>query len=115
MTDKKVDENWKQKVDIEKESQPDTLDTSDNQSPQMPPVDFNLFISTLGMQALMALGELENPVTNQKQKELPQAKYLIDTIAMIGEKTKGNLSEQEAATVDQMLYQLRIKYVELSK
>jgi hypothetical protein len=115
MTDKKVDESWKEKVIGEKDKVSETQEKSEQENQEMPPVDFNLFVSSLGMQALMALGELENPITNKRQKELPQAKYLIDTMAMIQEKTKGNLNEQESDMIEQMLYQLRMKFVESSK
>lgn len=120
MTEKKVDESWKDKVNVEKnidkpaptetEHQPETDYDHD-----LPPVDFNLFISSLGMQALMGLGEIENPISNKKEKSLPQAKYLIDTLAMIKDKTKNNLNEQESDMIEQMLFQLRMKFVELSK
>jgi len=129
MTDKKVDESWKDKVTVEKTQEPEEKkpvveqpkqpeaqkESSKGQEPEMPPVDFNLFISSLGMQALMGLGEIENPISNKKEKSLPQAKYLIDTLSMVQEKTKGNLSEQESSMVEQMVFQLRMKYVELTK
>jgi hypothetical protein len=126
MTEKKVDESWKDKVNVEKTQKnpeakenlktPETANPqSDEQDYEMPPVDFNLFISSLGMQALMGLGEIENPISNKKEKSLPQAKYLIDTLAMVQEKTKNNLSAQESDMLEQMLFQLRMKYVELSK
>ena len=105
MTEKKVDESWKDEVSVEKTQetaevkqpeeqtkQPETQkENAPSQEHEMPPVDFNLFISSLGMQALMGLGEIENPISNKKEQSLPQAKYLIDTLSMIQEKTKGNL------------------------
>ncbi|MBU1043243.1 MAG: DUF1844 domain-containing protein [Candidatus Omnitrophica bacterium] len=127
MTEKKVDESWKDKVNVEKtketmeplnpsiDSHPEAVEADDDQEHEMPPVDFNLFISSLGMQALMGLGEIENPISNKKEPSLPQAKYLIDTLDMVKEKTKGNLNEQENSMLEQMLFQLRMKYVELSK
>lgn len=80
----------------------------------MPPVDFGMFITSLGMQALMALGEIENPGTGKKEKELSQAKYLIDLIEMLQKKTKGNLNEAETKIIDQLLYELRMKYISLT-
>ena len=118
MTDKKVDESWKDKITAEKEEKPEqhSNTTDDGQKTyQMPPVDFNLFISSLGMQALMALGEIENPMTKKKEQELPQAKYLIDIISMLQEKTKGNLSDEESKTLEQLIYELRMKYISLAK
>ncbi len=126
MAEKKIDESWKEKVAQEKQSSARENIANNTQNPQeevkkedksfeMPPVDFNLFISSLGMQALMALGEIENPVSGKKDKQLPQAKYLIDTLEMLQLKTKGNLDTQEANAIEQMLYELRMKYITLSK
>ncbi|MCP4649891.1 MAG: DUF1844 domain-containing protein [PVC group bacterium] len=81
----------------------------------MPPVDFSLFISSLGMQALLSLGEIENPMTNKKEQDLIQAKYLIDTMEMIQGKTTGNLTDDEQKMLDQILYELRMKFVSISK
>ncbi|MCK4994181.1 MAG: DUF1844 domain-containing protein [Candidatus Omnitrophica bacterium] len=81
----------------------------------MPPVDFNLFVSSLGMQALMALGDIENPMTGSKDIQLPQGKYLIDTLEMLQVKTKGNLDSAEDNMIETMLYELRMKYIAISK
>jgi hypothetical protein len=75
--------------------------------------DFSVFVTGLGMQALISLGEMPNPVDNKKEKNLNQAKYMIDILDMIKEKTKGNLTNEEANLLDDMLYQLRMKYLEL--
>lgn len=120
MTEKKVDESWKEKVgqETQKITTDDIADKAqektDEAAFEMPPVDFNLFISSLGMQALMALGEIENPMSGQKETQLPQGKYLIDTLEMLQVKTKGNLEAAEANMIETMLYELRMKYVALS-
>lgn len=77
--------------------------------------DFNIFITSLGMQAMIFLGEMANPITNETKIELPRAKYLIETITMIRDKTKGNLSDEENRLIDDMLYTLRLKYAEKVK
>ncbi|MFH1093245.1 MAG: DUF1844 domain-containing protein [Candidatus Omnitrophota bacterium] len=126
MSEKKVDESWKEKVakeqktsaheDVANKTQASEKDINkEDDNFEMPPVDFNLFISSLGMQALMALGEIENPMTEKKDLQLPQAKYLIDTLEMLQNKTKGNLDTQEANVIETMLYELRMKYITLSK
>ncbi len=111
--EKKVDENWKEKVEKENKDKIEQPDVKANN--EMPPVNFVLFMTSLGMQALMSLAEIENPVTNKKEKDLTQAKYLIDTIGMLEEKTRGNLDEEESKVIEQLLYELRIKYVTNSK
>ncbi len=77
--------------------------------------DFSLFITNLSMQALVSLGEVPNPVDNKKEQNLSQAAYFIDTLDMLKKKTQNNLSPEEAKLIDEMLYTLRVKYLELSK
>ncbi len=126
--EKRIDESWKDKVSQEKREEPageHTPEQGSKQSPEqtqeqskdwaLPPVGFAVFISSLGMQALMSLGEIENPVTGKVEKDLAAAKYLIDTIGMLEEKTRGNLSESEKQTIEHMLYELRTKYVGAAK
>jgi len=72
--------------------------------------DFNLFISSLSMQALILLGEIDSPFTHKKEENLDQAKYVIDTISMLKEKTSSNLTDEEVIFVDNILYELRMKY-----
>ena len=104
---KKVDESWKNSIQKERESLP----TEPEQEPPVPEPNFPFFISTLGMQALLALGEIPDPATGEKKADLAQAKYLIDIIQMLSEKTKGNLSEEESQIVKDLLYDLRVKFV----
>ena len=75
-----------------------------------PEPSFSMFISSLSMQTLIFLGEIDSPITNKKEENIEQAKYMIDTITMIKEKTKGNLDAGEANLIDNVLYELRMKY-----
>lgn len=77
--------------------------------------EFNVFITSLGMQAMIFMGEMPNPVTNETKVELDRARYLIETITMIGNKTKGNLTPEEQKLMDDILYGLRLKYAEMVK
>jgi hypothetical protein len=86
-----------------------------NEAIKNTPGEFSFFITSLGMQALVALGEIPNPTNNKKESNLDQAKYIIDTIGMLKDKTKGNLTQEEEAVVDNILYELRMKYLELTK
>ena len=81
---------------------------------EMPPLEmsFSLFISSLGMQALMHLGELANPLTNKKEQDLKQAKQTIDILEILEQKTKGNLDKGEEQMLKNLLYEVRMKYVE---
>lgn len=81
---------------------------SDAKKPMVP--DFSLFISSLSMQVLILLGEIDSPFTHKKEENLDQAKYVIDTIAMLKDKTNGNLADEELNFIDNILYELRMKY-----
>jgi hypothetical protein len=81
----------------------------------LPPVDFHTFILSLGSSALLHLGELEHPEAGATKQDLSLAKHTIDILAMLQEKTKGNLTPPEDKLIDSLLYDLRIRYVEATK
>jgi len=77
----------------------------------LPEVNFNSLIFSLSSSALINLGEIVDPHTGQKHKDLPLAKHTIDTIAMLKDKTKGNLNAEEQRFLDSILADLRWRYV----
>ncbi len=79
-----------------------------------PPLSFSSFIFSLGTSALMLMGEKLNPDQPNTPVNLPQAKEIVDILSILEEKTKGNLTSEEAAVMKDMLYTLRMKYVESS-
>jgi hypothetical protein len=81
----------------------------------LPTVDFATFILSLSHSALMHLGEAPDPEGGSIIKNLPLARQTIDLIAMLEEKTKGNLSGEEERLVGQILFDLRLRYVEHAK
>ena len=103
--EKKVDESWKEAVSKDKEG-PGVED-----APDMPEITFGLFISGLFMEALIALGDAEHPVTKKKELSAPHAKFIIETLSMIKDKTKNNLTKDEEAALEGILYDLRMRYV----
>ncbi|MBE7414138.1 MAG: DUF1844 domain-containing protein [Deltaproteobacteria bacterium] len=80
----------------------------------LPALDFSAFILSLSTSALMNLGLVENPVTKKTEKEPEVAKQTIELIALLKEKTNGNLTEEEAKLVDEVLHELRLWYVKLA-
>ena len=82
----------------------------------MPEVDFATFMLSLATSALVHLGEQPGP-DNEPAAELnlPMARQTIDMMAMLRDKTKGNLSADESRLVDSLLYDLRMRYVEKAK
>ncbi len=82
---------------------------------ELPSIDFATFVLSLSHSALLHLGEAPHPDTNRTEKNLPLARQTIDLIALLEEKTKGNLTGDEERLLHQILYDLRMRYVELSK
>ena len=77
--------------------------------------DFATFIYSLNTQALLFLGKIPNPLSKKYEKDIGTAKYLIDTIDMLSKKTKGNLDENEAKLIENVLYDLRMAYISEKK
>ena len=85
------------------------------QTPPLPEVNFTSLIFSLSSSAFLHLGEIADPQSGEKKKDLPLAKQAIDTIAMLGEKTQGNLSDEEKKFLDNVLTDLRLRYVKALK
>ncbi|SFM91481.1 DUF1844 domain-containing protein [Thermodesulforhabdus norvegica] len=79
---------------------------------QLPKVTFSTFIFSLASSALVHLGEVPDPVSKKKEVNISMARHIIDTLAMIEEKTKGNLDRDEEQLLKTLLYDLRIKFVQ---
>ncbi len=97
----------------EKKREKATRDES--QRPPLPELNFNSLIFSLSSSALLHIGEIADPQTGEKKKDLPLAKHSIDIIAMLKEKTKGNLNEEEKQFTDNILTDLRLRYVKAAK
>ncbi|HTE05275.1 MAG TPA: DUF1844 domain-containing protein [Planctomycetota bacterium] len=81
----------------------------------LPEPSLQLHLFHLASQVTMALGEIENPLTGKRDKDLPTARFLIDLIAMLERKTAGNRTEEEDAYMRGVLTNLRMAYVAKSK
>ena len=91
--------------------------TKEQTSAPAPQTDegFLNYLSSLAYQSMIFLGEIPHPMTNMVEKNLPQAKFLIDTLVMLREKTKGNLSKQESDLLNSSIYELQMRFVEISE
>lgn len=78
---------------------------------QLPVIDFSTFIFSLNSSALVHLGAIEDPATGKKNKNLSIAKQTIDIIGMLEKKTNGNLTNEEKNLLKDILYNLRMLYV----
>ena len=77
------------------------------------PVTFSSFLLGLSTQALLLLGEILDPTTHALDRDLPAAKQVIDILGILRDKTRNNLEPGEQALLDSVLYDLRMRYVEL--
>ncbi|MCD6296501.1 MAG: DUF1844 domain-containing protein [Deltaproteobacteria bacterium] len=87
----------------------------DTERPPLPEVNFSTLTFSLSSSALFHFGEIADPQTGEKKKDLPLAKHAIDTIAMLKEKTKGNLTEEEQKFIDSVLNDLQWRYVKAAE
>ena len=131
-----VDEDWKGRVEAEKHAAeqkkaaapPVATATVPDQSPKAapastsaepaarpnippPPATLEFLITTLATQAMMALGQMANPISGKADVRLPEAKHFIDMLTVLEEKTAGNRTPDESALLDGFLHELRMAFV----
>ena len=109
-----VDDDWKAQAQAEKAQHVQSAGQDASERGPLPPASFTLLVISLATQVRMCLGDIENPTTDQTQVDLALAKHNIDLLGMLEEKTQGNLSEQEKKLLDSVLYELRIRYVQMA-
>ena len=80
-----------------------------------PRLDFFNYIGSLSFQAMIFLGEMSNPITNKEERNLKQAKFLIDTLVLIREKTIGNLTKEEGELLNGSIYELQRRFVHIAQ
>ena len=109
-----VDEDWKESARREKEV--DSQLSEEEEKPKaapgpIPEPSLTELIKGFAIQALIGLGEADNPLTGKREKNLDWAKYNIDMLQILEDKTKSNLEVQEKNMLVQFLYDLRMRYV----
>ncbi len=111
----KLKEEEKEPV-IEKQAEKKKEPKKEEQKrPPLPEVNFNSLIFSLSSSALLHIGEIADPQTGETKKDLELAKHSIDIIAMLKDKTKGNLTDEEKKFIDNILTDLRLRFVKASK
>jgi len=93
----------------------DQKNSSDEKEAASSQVDFPTFIMSLSSSAFYHLGDMPDPTTGKKELNLPAVQQTIDMLNMLKEKTKGNLKEDESKLLEQLIYELQVKYVAKSK
>ena len=81
----------------------------------MPEVTFSAFIMSLNTSVLFHLGELADPMTGKTAVDFDLARNAIDTLVMLGQKTKGNLSRDEEELLKSMIYDCKIRFVKAAR
>ncbi|MDD5085896.1 MAG: DUF1844 domain-containing protein [Candidatus Omnitrophica bacterium] len=127
-TEKKVDDGWKNNVEKEKvvegvvgkeaktsskepKKKTDSFRSEGKGRGEIPKITFGIFITSLGFQALIHLGEIEHPETKRKEKNLDAARETIDLLVLLKEKTKNNCTPEEDKLLEGLIADLQIKYV----
>lgn len=126
--DKKIiiDEDWKSQVEAEKQRFEETSPApgeaasaaggaATGSHPELdaewPPASFEMLVGAFVTEAIVGLGQIPSPVTNKAEFHAGRARYAIDMLEVIQEKTKGNLAPGEAAGLEDLLHQLRMAFV----
>ena len=115
-----IDDDWKQEAQKEKEilaekekQQQENPETAGDPT-ALPPADFSSLVSMLGTQAFYAMGFIRTREDEDPIQNLPMAKYNVDLLGVLQEKTKDNLSDEEQKILDDTLQQLRMAFVQAS-
>ncbi len=110
----KSDESWKAEVQKEKERLQKKADV-EKEFRERPPPSFMNFVGDLGVQAMLALGLMEIKGEGGPKRDLPAARYTIDLLGVLQEKTRGNLSSDEKQHLSELLQNLRLSYVKIAQ
>ena len=123
-----ADDDWKAQARAEKEKLAE--DVEKGQGPagaegaaeggepgprDLPPASFSTLVTTLATQAMLALGGMVDRKTKRRIVDMDLAKHHIDSLAVLEEKTKGNLTDDERKLLDQALYESRMHYVQMAQ
>ena len=94
---------------------PDSAATPEPEIPGEPRSEFARIVSSLATTAYSALGLLADPAAGPRHRDLAVARQMIDWLAILEQKTRGNLSFEESDLLSRVLYELRLAYVEVGR
>jgi hypothetical protein len=111
-----IDEDWKSQVERERETaleakDEEALDEGGEEEVAAGEASFEALVASLASQAMFALGLIAQPDSEQVMIDLDQAKFVLDLLAILGEKTQGNLSEEEDVMLGQALSEMQQVYM----
>ena len=113
-----IDEDWKSQVEKEREDLATPQDESGDAAPgpgEIPPASFPMLVTSIGTQAMMALGQVPDPMSGKAIYHPELARHHIDTLAVLQEKTAGNLTNDEQDMLTNFIHQLRELFVAMGE
>ena len=103
-------------LDQDSQAEANKTDPAKEQASSKPfKIDFSTFIMSLTSSAFYHLGDIADPETGKTETNLPAVQQTIDMLIMLKEKTQGNLSEEEGKLLEQLIYELQLKFVAKTK
>ena len=114
-TEGKVKEEAKEEAKEEGKKDETAEERVEKEFTPLPEVNFSSFLLSLSSSILLHLGEIADPQSGEKKKDLALAKQTIDIITLLKDKTKGNLTEEEQNLMEHLLYDLRMRFVKASQ
>ena len=111
-----IDEDWKEQARREKEMLAEALEKEQQaRRGPMQPASFAVLAISLATQASIGLGDIEHRITKKCEPNLDEAKFHIDMLEILEQKTKGNLTPEEAQLMQGFLFDLRMRFVDKAK
>jgi len=114
-TEGKVKEEARKEAKEEDNKDEKAGDRKESEYTSLPEVNFSSFVLSLSSSILLHLGEIEDPQSGEKKKDLALAKQTIDIITILKDKTKGNLTDDEQKLLEYLLYDLRMRFVKATQ
>ena len=117
VTDRRRRDTIEERVPSSPPSPPCPAPPQSAETPRGGPEERNLagLFMMLATEAVIAFGDAPDPATGQRQRELPHAAGVIDLLALLREKTEGNRSAEETQVLDELIYDLQLRYVRATK
>ncbi len=115
-----IDSDWKAEAQAEKqrliEQEKAKGDSGQRPQPgQLPKADFKSLMGVLASQAIMGLGAVGDPKSGRVVIDLDGARFSIDLLGVLEETTKGNLNDEEATELKQIITELRARFVQIAQ
>ena len=117
-----VDSDWKAEAQAEKakleaqeKAKQQETEKDGEQPGKLPKADFKSLMGVLASQAIMGLGAMNDPKTGRVVIDMNGARFSIDLLGVLEEKTKGNISEEQSKELAQILAELQSRFVQISQ